>query len=249
MTEREVASKYKGSLLGLAWTIITPLAMLLIYTFVFSQIFKARWEGIEQDAPLVFAVNIFAGLIVFNFFSECITKAPFLVIANPNYVKKVVFPLEVLGATTVASATFSALISLGILIVFQWLSFHRIPLTLIWLPLVFAPLILGSLACTWLLSAAGVFVRDISQITGVVLNMTMFITPIFFPASALPGTWGSFLKLNPLTQIIEQTRRIAVMGANPDIGRIALGIVIGTIACELSYRIFIKSKGAFGDVL
>ena len=249
LTEREVLGRYRGSALGIGWSFITPLAMLAVYTFVFSQVFKARWGGLEQAGPLGFAANLFAGLIVFNLFSECVNRAPGLVLANPNYVKKVVFPLEVLGSVAVGSAVFHALTSLLILVGFELVAFRQIPLTLVWLPLVWLPLILGSLACTWLLSAAGVFLRDIGQLIGVGLNMLMFLSPIFFPLSALPPKWQPVLQLNPLAQVIEQTRRAALQGLSPNWSYVVLGTLITLLACEASFRGFQKSKGAFADVL
>lgn len=249
LTEREVLGRYRGSALGIGWSFITPLAMLAVYTFVFSQVFKARWGGLENSGPLGFAVNLFAGLIVFNLFSECVSRAPSLVISNPNYVKKVVFPLEVLGSVAVGSAGFHALTSLSILVVFELIAFHQLPLTLLWLPLIWLPLVLGSLACTWILSAAGVFLRDIGQLIGVGLNMLMFLSPIFFPTSALPANWQPVLRLNPLAQVIEETRKSAVQGIHPDLGYLAIGILITFAACELSFRVFNKAKRAFADVL
>jgi lipopolysaccharide transport system permease protein len=249
LTEREVLGRYRGSLLGIGWSFITPLAMLAVYTFVFSQVFKARWGGLEQAGPLGFAVNLFAGLIVFNLFSECAIRAPGLVVANPNYVKKVVFPLEVLGCVAVGNAGFHALTSLLILLVFKVIAFQNLPLTLLWLPLIWLPLILGSLACTWLLSAAGVFLRDIGQLIGVGLNMLMFLSPIFFPLSAMPAKWQPLLQLNPLAQVIEQTRLVTVQAVNPDWRYLFLGTLVALAACELSLRAFQKSKRAFADVL
>ncbi len=249
LTEREVLGRYRGSLLGIGWSFITPLAMLAVYTFVFSQVFKARWGGLEQAGPLGFAVNLFAGLIVFNLFSECLNRAPALVVSNPNYVKKVVFPLEVLGCVAVGNAGFHALTSLLILIIFELISLHHIPLTLLWLPLIWLPLFLGSLACTWFLSAAGVFLRDIGQLIGVGLNMLMFLSPIFFPLSALPERWQPLLQINPLAQVIEQTRRVVVEGLNPDWTYLVVGTLFTLAACELSFRGFQKSKRAFADVL
>lgn len=249
LTEREVLGRYRGSALGIGWSFITPLAMLAVYTFVFSQVFKARWGGLEQAGPLGFAVNLFAGLIVFNLFSECVNRAPGLVLANPNYVKKVVFPLEVLGSVAVGSSVFHALTSLVILVVFEMVAFRQLPLTLLWLPVIWLPLILGSLACTWFLSAAGVFIRDIGQLIGVGLNMLMFLSPIFFPLSALPPRWQPVLQLNPLAQVIEQTRRTAIQGLNPNWIYVVLAILITFVACEISFRGFQKSKGAFADVL
>ena len=249
LTEREVLGRYRGSALGIGWSFITPLAMLAVYTFVFSQVFKARWGGLEQAGPLGFAVNLFAGLIVFNLFSECVNRAPGLVVANPNYVKKVIFPLEVLGSVAVGSAGFHALTSLLILVIFELVAFHQLPLTLLWLPLIWLPLVLGSLACTWFLSAAGVFIRDIGQLIGVGLNMLMFLSPIFFPVSALPPKWQPVLQLNPLAQVIEQTRRASIQGLNPNLAYVVLGTLITFVACEISFRGFQKSKGAFADVL
>jgi lipopolysaccharide transport system permease protein len=249
LTEREVLGRYRGSLLGIGWSFITPLAMLAVYTFVFSQVFKARWGGLEQAGPLGFAVNLFAGLIVFTLFSECVSRAPGLVVSNPNYVKKVVFPLEILGCVAVGNAGFHALTSLLILLGFELIAFQHLPLTLLWLPLIWLPLILGSLACTWFLSAAGVFLRDIGQLIGVGLNMLMFLSPIFFPLSALPAKWQPLLQLNPLAQVIEQTRLVAVQAVNPDWRYVFLGTLVTLAACELSFRAFQKSKRAFADVL
>lgn len=249
LTEREILGRYRGSVLGIAWSFITPMAMLAVYTFVFSQVFRSRWGGIEQSGPLGFAINLFAGLIVFNLFGECVSRAPGLIVANPNYVKKVVFPLEILSCVAVGTAIFHAITSLVILLLFELLAFHRLPLTLLWLPLAWLPLIFGSLACTWILSAAGVFLRDIGQLIGVALNMLMFLSPIFFPVSALPAKWQQVLSLNPLAQVIEQTRRTAVEGLPPDWGYLLIGILITVTACEMSLRAFQKSKGAFADVL
>lgn len=249
LTEREVLGRYRGSALGIGWSFITPLAMLTVYTFVFSQVFKARWGGLEEAGPLGFAVNLFAGLIVFNLFSECVNRAPGLVVANPNYVKKVVFPLEVLGSVAVGSAGFHAITSLIILVVFELIAFHQVPITLLWLPLVWLPLLLGSLAATWILSSAGVFLRDIGQLIGVGLNMLMFLSPIFFPISALPAHWQPILALNPLAHVIEQTRRVAVQGLNPNLNYLATGILLTALGCELGFRAFQKSKGAFADVI
>jgi lipopolysaccharide transport system permease protein len=249
LTEREILGRYRGSALGILWSFITPLAMLAVYTFVFSQVFKARWGSLEEAGPLGFAINLFAGLIVFNLFSECNNRAPSLICSNPNYVKKVIFPLETLGSVAVANAGFHALTSLSILLVFELIAMHKIPLTIFWLPLVWLPLILLSLAGTWILSAAGVFLRDIGQLISVALNMLMFLSPIFFPVSALPERWQPFLNLNPLAIIITQTRRVTIQGTNPQPLYIIIGTITTLILCEISFRIFQKSKRAFADVL
>ena len=160
-----------------------------------------------------------------------------------------IFPLETLGSVAVANAGFHALTSLSILLVFELIAMHQIPLTVFWLPLVWLPLILLSLAGTWILSAAGVFLRDIGQLISVILNMMMFLSPIFFPMSALPERWQPFLRLNPLAVIIEQTRRVTIQGTNPQLFYIVIGTITTLFCCEASFRLFQKSKRAFADVL
>lgn len=249
LTEREVLGRYRGSALGIGWSFITPLAMLAVYTFVFSQVFKARWGGLEQAGPLGFAVNLFAGLIVFNLFSECANRAPTLVLANPSYVKKIVFPLEILVGVAVGSAGFHALTSLIVLSIFELIAFQSLPYTFAWLPLVWLPLILGCLAITWAIAALGVFLRDIGQLVGVIVSMLMFLSPVFFPVSALPLQWQAILTLNPLAQVIEQTRKVLIAGEHPQASYLIAGTIIATLACELSFRLFQKTKRAFADVM
>jgi lipopolysaccharide transport system permease protein len=198
---------------------------------------------------LGFALNLFAGLIVFNLFSECVTRAPGLVVANPNYVKKVIFPLEILGAVAVGSALFHAVTSLMVLAVFELIGFQRIPLQALWLPLIWLPLLMGCLALSWLLGALGVFLRDLGQIISVAVSMLMFLSPIFFPLSALPIRWQPLLALNPLAGVIEQTRLVLVAGKYPDPGYLVGATLLSLVACELCFRGFEKAKRAFADVL
>lgn len=249
LTEREVLGRYRGSLLGMAWSFLNPLAMLGVYTFIFSQVFKARWGTTEDSGPIGFAVNLFAGLIVFNFFAECVNRAPGIVLANPNYVKKVIFPLEVLAGVTVGSALFNAITSLVVLAVFELIGQRFIPVTSLWLPLVWLPLVLACLGMTWILGALGVFLRDVGQIIAVLVSMLMFLSPIFFPLSALPLRWQPLLALNPLAPIIEQTRSVLVSGQPPSINYLLTGTICTLIFCELGFRSFQKSKRAFADVL
>jgi lipopolysaccharide transport system permease protein len=250
LAEREVLGRYKGSILGVGWSYLQPLMMLAVYTFIFSEVFKSRWGPAATDhTPLVFAINLFAGLIVFNFFSECLVRAPSLVLSNPNYVKKVVFPLDILAPVSIGNAGFHAMCSLSILALFELVAFGSIPRSAIWLPLVWMPLILGCLAISWLLASIGVFLRDIGQLVTVFVNMLMFLSPIFFPLSALPKTWRPWLGLNPLSSIIEQTRGVLIEGNQPSILYLIIGTGSGIVACELAHRFFERSKSAFADVL
>jgi lipopolysaccharide transport system permease protein len=249
LTQREVVGRYKGSALGLGWAFITPLLMLAVYTLVFSQVFKARWGGLEEAGPMAFAINLFAGLIVFNLFTECVSRAPELILQNPNYVKKVVFPLELLAAVAVASACVHLVASLSILIIANLLAFHSLPLTILWLPLVWLPLMLLSLATCWILSAAGVFMRDLGQLVRIGLNMLIFLSPVFFPISAMPEKWRPIIAINPLAAIIEQTRNVLVQGREPSFAYIILATIATLLCCELAFRAFSKAKRSFADVI
>jgi lipopolysaccharide transport system permease protein len=249
MTERQVLGRYRGSLAGIGWSFLQPLAMLTVYTFVFSQVFHARWGTTNNSDPIGFAINLFSGLIVFNLFAESINSAPSSITANPNYVKKVIFPLEVLGTSSVLSATFGAFISLAAMAFAQALATRSIPVTYLWIPIVWLPLILLCLALSWALGAIGVFLRDTSQFVLVGTNMLMFLSPIFYPISALPANWRPLLKLNPIADIIEQTRRVTVEGSHPDPGWTLASMIVGLALCEISCRVFKKSKKAFADVM
>ncbi len=249
LTEREVLGRYRGSLLGVGWTFLQPLLMLGVYTFVFSQVFKARWSGQEELGPIAFAINIFTGLIVFNLVAECVSRAPSLVISNPSYVTKVVFPLDLLVPVTLGNALVHASASLIILGLFELLAFRMIPASVLWLPIVWIPLILGCLGVSWVLASLGVFLRDIGQLVGVLLSMLMYLSPIFFPITALPVMWRPFLNLNPLASIIGQTRIVLVEGGSPSVLYLSLGTALGLVVCEAGHRLFERSKRAFPDVM
>ncbi|MFM7674127.1 MAG: ABC transporter permease [Synechococcus sp.] len=246
---REAMGRYKGSALGLAWTFIQPLLMLVVYTFVFSQVFRARWGGAISTSPKEYAIILFAGLITFNVFSEIAIRAPLLVVENPNYVKKVIFPLEILVPSVLAASLFHAACSLLILIGAMLLLSQPPSATILFLPIAWAPLILGSLALGWLLSALGVFIRDISQLVAIMVQMLMFLSPIFYSLDSLPPGWQSFLTLNPLSPIIEATRDVLLFSRPPSTGYVLVAIPLSVVACELAFRVFQRAKPAFADVL
>jgi lipopolysaccharide transport system permease protein len=249
LTERAVQSRYKGSALGFGWSLLQPLVMLAVYTFVFSTIFKSRWSGLEEAGSLGYAVNLFAGLIVFNLFAECLGAAPGLVVNNKNYVTKVIFPLELLGATTLGAAGFQACTGVLILMLFELLAFHSLPITVLWLPLVWLPLLLGCLAINWVLSALGVFLRDLEQLVPMLVSVMMFLSAVFYPLSSLPARWQPLMQLNPLAVVIEQTRRITVEGLTPSLRYVVLGSGLALLACEVAYRGFMRARRGFADVL
>ena len=242
-------SRYRGSYLGLSWSIMNPLLMLIVYTFVFSQVFKTRWGSLGTDSPWIFAINLFAGLIVFNIIAESANKAPTLILSNPNYVKKVIFPLEILGVVSVIGAIFHGLMSLGVLLCFNILIFGHLPITTLLLPLIWIPLVLGCLAISWLLSALGVFFRDINQMIATLVSMLMFLSPVFYPLSAVPKSFQWFLAINPLAIAIGQTREALILGKHPSLLVYSAEIIMSVAVCEIFFRIFQRVKPTFSDFL
>lgn len=249
MTRREVSARYRGSLLGLAWSFLNPMFMLLVYTFVFSVVFKARWGTDLNESKIDFAILLFAGMIVFGVFSETMNRAPGLIVSNVNYVKKVVFPLEILPWVSLGSVLFHSLVSLGVLLTLQLLVKLTLPWTILLFPLVILPLILACLGLAWFLAALGVYVRDISQITSVLTTVLMFLSAVFYPISALPETYQGWLRLNPLVLIISESRNVLILGRLPDWGSLGLAMLVGLVMAQAGFWWFQKIRKGFADVI
>jgi len=248
LAKREVAARYRGSMLGATWALVTPLLMLLVYTFVFGTVFQVRWSA-GDGGKGEFALLLFAGLILFNVFAECVNRAPGLMLENVSYIKKVVFPLEIMPVVSLAGALFNAGISFGVLALFYGPVFGWPPPTLVLLPLAVLPLCLLTLGLSWFLASTGVFVRDIRQVTGVAVTMLMFLSPIFYPATVVPERFRVVLALNPLVSILEQSRDLLFWGRLPSWTEWGLSIAIGWGVAWLGYAWFAKTRKAFADVV
>lgn len=249
LTRREVVGRYRGSFMGLAWSFFNPLFMLLVYTFVFTVAFKAHWGGSADTSGLHFAFMLFAGLIVFGLFAECLGRAPGLVLANANYVRKVVFPLEVLPWVALGSALFHALVSLSVLFAAQLVFRQHLPWTCLFFPVLWLPLILGTMGCVWFLASLGVFVRDVGQLVGVFTAALMFLSPVFYPLTVLPEKIRFWMGLNPLAFLLEQSRGVLVAGLLPDWYGWCLALGIGLLVAWLGFWWFQKTRRGFADVI
>ena len=224
--------------------------MLAVYTFVFSTVFGARWTGMSGNGGHAhFAVVLFVGVIVHGMFAEVITKAPALVLANANLVKKVVFPLETLAWSLAGSALFHAAVNIVILLLAVWVLEGRMPATALWLPVIFMPVVVFSLGIIWGLASLGVFLRDIAQIAGLLAIAMMFLAPVFYPLEALPESYRDWLFLNPVTLPVEQARAALFAGIAPDAGTLLLYYLAAICAAFLGYAGFQKSRRGFADVL
>ncbi|QAV21637.1 ABC transporter permease [Paenibacillus chitinolyticus] len=248
LIKREIAVRYRGSKLGMLWSFLTPILMLVIYTFVFSIVFKARW-GTSNDNNIEFALILFSGISVFNLFSEIIIQSPRLIIGNVNYVKKVLFPLEILPLTLIGSALFHYVIQLLILLLGILFTYSTIHWTIIFLPLVLLPLLLVALGLSWFLASLGVFIRDIGHIITLFMQGLMFLSPIFYPVSSVPEKFRALLFLNPMSYVVEDIRKILIWGQMPDWGFMGTSLLLSTVTVVLGYIWFVKTKGGFADVL
>jgi len=246
---REVLGRYRGSLLGVGWSFVTPLLNLAVYTFVFVGVFKARWPGAEQGGGLEFGLQLFAGLMVFNLFAELATRAPRLVLDQPNLVKKVVFPLEILPWVTVLAGFFHLLLSLLVLVAATAVVRGTVPSTAIALPLVLFPFLPFLLGVGWLFAALGVFLRDVSQMMGLAVSLTMFLSPVFYSTQALSDSLRQLMQLNPLTLIIESTRNILLQSVWPDWQALLFYLVLASLFAALSAVFFELTRKGFADVL
>lgn len=248
LIKREVIGRYRGSIFGICWSFFNPLLMLTVYTFVFSMVFKARW-GVEGEGRADFAITLFAGLLVFNFFSECISRAPSIITHNSNYVKKVVFPLEILPCVVLGSALFHTLISGGVWLLF-YLVFKGLPHPQILLsPLVVLPLVILTLGLSWLLASLGVFIRDITQVISLAITVLLFLSPVFYPISALPEKAQVLMHYNPLAVGIEHVRGVLLAGELPNLSVYCAFLVGSLVVAWGCFAWFQKTRRAFADVI
>jgi lipopolysaccharide transport system permease protein len=249
MTKREVVGRYRGSVLGIAWSFFNPLLMLAIYTFVFSVVFKSRWGVNPDETKTQFAVVLFVGMIVHGLFAEVINRAPGLIISNVNFVKKVVFPLDIFPSVAIGAALFHSFISLGVLLIAFVLFNGYLNWTAIFIPFVLLPLIVLTLGFAWMLASLGVFLRDLGQTTGIITMVMLFFSPIFYPVTALPIEFRPWIMANPLTFIIEQAREVLIWGHLPNWMGLGIYTLAATAVAWVGYAWFQKTRKGFADVL
>ena len=249
LTRREVLGRYRGSIFGLAWSLFNPLLMLAVYTFVFSIVFKARWHAEVSGGRGEFALALFVGLIIHGILAECVNRAPSLILNNVNYVKKVVFPLEILPWVQLGASLFHAMASLIVWVSFFIIVNHSLNWTIVYLPPILLPLIMFTLGLSWFLAALGVYFRDISHLTVIFTTILMFMSPIFYPISNLPKVYQRLLYFNPLTLIIEEARAVLMWGNSPDWNRLAISFGASFLVACVGFICFQKSRRGFADVL
>jgi lipopolysaccharide transport system permease protein len=247
MVKRDVLSRYRGSFGGLIWSFLQPLLMLAVYTIALGYFLHATWPGTHNS--LEYSVVLFSGLILFNFLAECIGRAPLIVLNNPNYVRKIIFPLEILAWVTVTAALFHTALSFVAWLVFDLLVRHAVHWTVIFVPLLLFPLALVAVGVCWLLGATGVFIRDISQLVVPLVQAMMFLSPLFYSVKDVPATFRKVLLINPLSFVIEQARAVMIAGQLPNFGGLAVYWLASAVFAWLGFCWFQHARDGFADVL
>lgn len=247
LIKRDITGRYSGSFFGLLWSFFNPLLMLAVYTLAFRELLGMRWPNMESGAD--FSLMIFCGMIAHSLISECIMRAPTVVVSQSNLVKRVVFPVAILPCVMVVSALFNAVLSIMVLLIFVLISQHALHATVLYLPLIYAPFVVLLIGVSWLMASLGVFIRDVTQVAGVISAVLMFLSPVFYPASTLKEPFRQWIDFNPLTLVIEQTRRTVLFGQQPDWHAIGIYSVVAVAVLLFGYAWFQRTRDGFADVL
>lgn len=248
LAAREIQRSYRGSYLGWLWLLVQPVALLTVYAFVFGVILQARF-GSGDESTVDYALNLFIGLIVFHVFSECLNRAPGLIVGNVNYVKKIVFPIEIIAVVTLIAALYRASVSLFVWLAFYWLTNGPPQVTALLAPLILIPLACFAVGTVWIVSALGVYVRDLSQFVGILATATLFLSAIFYPISMVPAGYRSYLYMNPIATMVEQIREVAVAGNLPDPWVLGALMAASLVFAAFGFWWFQMLRRGFADVL
>lgn len=251
LVAQELRSRYLGSMLGLAWLVLVPLLTLVLYSVVFGGFMKARWATQEVSGVSSFALVLFPGLLVFNYFAECVNRAPSLVLSNPNYVKKVVFPLPVLGLATALAALVQFFV--GLLVwcgLSLWLG-HPLTWRIFLVPVVMLPFVALVLGLVWAASAIGVYVRDLLSFAPIVTQVLMFLSPVLYPVENVPAGLRWVFALNPLTFVVEEVRALLLTPSTSPFPWWSLAgyTVVGAVVALAGLKLFRALRPGFADVI
>lgn len=249
LINRNIHGRFKGNFFGIFWMIAIPVAMLIIYTFVFGSVFKVKWMGDTSHSTGSFAMIIFCGMVILNIFSEGVSSSVSAISGNPNYVKKVVFPLEIIPCSHVLSSLALGMVWLLVLIAGIVIFRNSLGWSVLSLPLIILPLILCECGLAWLVASLGVYFRDLSHIVGLLLQMLFFLTPVFYSVEMVPAGFRPLLLANPLAEIVENMRLVLIYGRWPNWENLGILIICSWVIFHLGYIWFMKTKRGFADVL
>jgi lipopolysaccharide transport system permease protein len=247
MVRRDLSSRYKGSIIGPAWAVITPAVMIVIFTAIFSGIFGARFGA--QGGHLSFATYLFCGLLPWIAFSDGVQRSTTSLTDNVNLVKRVVFPTEALPVNLALSGIAQQLIGTVVLLAVALILEHTIRPTALLLPLLLVPQFLVTAGLGWLMASLGVFIRDMPQINQLTLTTWMYLTPIFYPENIIPPKYQWMVNLNPMAPLVRNYRRLLLEGRAPDWRGLGVTMVFALVCFVFGYWWFQRTKKAFADIL
>lgn len=247
LVKRDLTSRYKGSVMGLGWTILTPAVQIVIFTVIFSGIFSAKFG--DQGGHLRFAVYLFCGMLPWIAFSDGVLRSTTTLTDNVNLVRRVVFPLEALPVNLALSALVQQLLGTVVLLAATLLMQQTLHLTAFWLPVLLIPQLLATIGLGWLMASLGVFIRDMSQVNQLALQACMYLTPILYPESLVPPNYRWLVDCNPMAPLIRSYRQILLEGQPPDWRGLVVTVVFGLVCFGFGYWWFERTKKAFADVL
>jgi lipopolysaccharide transport system permease protein len=249
LTRRNIEGRYRGSALGALWAVLTPLVMLAIYTFVFTVIFDSTWPGLADGGVLGTAAAIFCGILVFNLFSETLSAAPAVIVQNASYVKRTVFPTEILPLALLLTSAWHSMIGAGVLIVALLLIQGTLHWTVVFVPLLYLPLLALTQGLAWFLASLGVFLRDVGNVVALLLQAAFFLTPVIYSEQWMIDQVGALAYLNPLTGVVQQLRDAAIFGRVPSLALWAATTAAALLVMALGWVWFMRTKRAFADVI
>lgn len=247
LSKREIAGRYRGASFGVLWALLQPFLMLGVLTLAFGEVLGSRWPGAEGTAG--FAIILFVGLMVHGVLAECLGKACTLVTANASYVKKVVFPVELLVWPVLASALFHFLANALVLAAILVLVGRTPPFTLLLLPVVLLPMLLLCLGLVWALASLSVYVRDVQYVVPALVTAAMFLSSVIVPPDAVPEAWRFVFEGNPLTPVVDAARAVALAGTMPDWSVLAVQGAMGLVVAIAGGVLFMRLRRGFADVL
>lgn len=248
LTKKDIELKYKDSVLGMLWSVIVPILMIVIYTFVFSVVFRPQWIS-DTGSKFEFSLIMYCGLVAFNMLSDVMARSSGLIAANANYVKKVIFPLELLSVVITLTALFNSFISLIVLVIAKFILTHTVSVTLPLVVVVYIPLVIFTVGVSLMLSAMSVYLKDIASVISVVITVLMYVSPVFFSLESVPESYRIICEINPMTYMIENFRNVVLYGTMPNWLYLVISFVIAIVMAWLGGTIFRRAKEGFADVL
>jgi lipopolysaccharide transport system permease protein len=247
LARRDLLARYRGSALGILWAILTPIVMIAIFTFIFAGIFGARFGA--RGSSWDYALYLFCGLLPWTMFQETVQRSSTTIVEHTNLVKRVVFPLETLPVAQALSALGNQLFGTVALLLATALIHRELHLTVLWLPVLLVPQLVGTFGAAWLVASLGVFFRDIAQGITLVLMAWMYLTPIIYPESIVPERYRAFINANPFTPLVRSYRRIFLEGLPPDWSSLAYFTAVALVLFVFGYWWFAKTRRNFADVI